>query len=145
MEAGGWTNIADGMREAMETLGTGTGHYGRPNAVKIMILLTDGVANRWPGYDRCPAGSCCAEDLYQPNSGNNDENRAADCVMYYSQIAKNQGIVIYTIGLGLGADGELLDAVATETGGLYYFAPKAQDLEYIFQQIADQIFLRLVE
>lgn len=145
MHANGWTNIGDGMREAMETIGTGTGHYGRPNAIKVMILLTDGVANRWPTYSRCPAGSCCAEDNYQPNRGSSDEQRAADCVMYYAERAKNQNIVIYTIGLGLGADEDLLKAVAEETGGLYYFAPKAKDLDWIFQQIADQIFLRLVE
>jgi hypothetical protein len=145
MNADGWTNIADGMRIGMKVLSSDTGHYGRPNAIKVMILLTDGVANRWPGYSKCGSGSCCAEDLYKPNSGSNDENKAADCVIYYSQIANNNSIVVYTIGLGLGADGDLLQAAADETGGLYYFAPRAQDLDYIFQQIADQIFLRLVE
>jgi hypothetical protein len=145
MEASGRTNIADGMREAIEMLGSTTGHYGRPNAIKVMILLTDGVANYWPGYDRCPIGSCCEEDLYQPNDGNNDENRAADCVMYYAERARNSSIVVYTIGLGLGADGDLLQTVADETSGQYYFAPRAEDLDRIFQEIADQIFLRLVE
>jgi hypothetical protein len=146
MEASGRTNIADGMREAMEMLGSTTGHYGRPNAIKVMILLTDGVANYWPGYTTgCPIGSCCEEDLYQPNDGNLDENRAADCVMYYTQRARNSSIVVYTIGLGIGADGDLLQAVADETSGQYYFAPRAEDLDRIFQEIADQIFLRLVE
>jgi hypothetical protein len=134
------------MRMAMETIATGGGHYGRPNAVKVMIILTDGVANRWPGYTTgCPAGSCCAEDYYKPNNGTLDENRAADCVMYYTDQAKNRNIIIYTIGLGVNVDGKLLETVAEETGGLYYFAPKARDLDWIFQQIADQIFLRLVE
>jgi hypothetical protein len=139
MRANGWTNIADGMHDAMAIIGSGSGHYGRPNAIKVMILLTDGIANR------SVSSACYAEDLYQPNSSNSDERRAADCVMYYAQEARDQSIVIYSIGLGLGADGDLLQAAAEETNGRYYFAPKAQDLDRIFQEIADQIFLRLVE
>jgi hypothetical protein len=111
-----------------------------------MILLTDGVANRWPKYHQTQClDACCQTDLYKPNSGSRDERLAADCVIYYAQEADSNSIVVYTIGLGLGADQELLKAVAEETGGLFYFAPKAKDLDYIFQQIADQIFLRLVE
>ena len=149
MRAKGWTNIADGMREAMETIGTGTGHYGRPNAVKVMILLTDGVANRYPGCESESANpSCettCVHESCQDSALYAGGGPPQDSVMYYAIKAKNQTIVIYTIGLGLGADGDLLQAVAEETGGLYYFAPKAKDLDWIFQQIADQIFLRLVE
>ena len=145
MDASGSTNIGDGMREALETFSSAGGHYGRANAAKIMIVLTDGMANRWPGYRNCHGpGVCCAADHYDPPSQSNDEEKAADCVIYYTDMAAANGVIVYTIGLGAQVDGELLYEVAQKTGGQYYYAPTAQDLDRIFQQIADQIFMRLV-
>jgi hypothetical protein len=148
MKAAGWTNIADGMREAIETIGSGQGHAGRPSAIKVMILLTDGVANRYPKCEKtasnpdcqftCIHESCQEPELYE------DGGPPEDSVMYYAREAQRKNIVVYTIGLGMGADHDLLKAVADQTGGLYYFAPTADELNRIFQEIAQQIFLRLV-
>ncbi len=133
MTANGSTNIAEGLQVALDTLGTGTGHYGRPASAKVIILLTDGEANQYP------AGPCDDDpDLWSGGA-------AKDCVIYYAQQARNRGVVIYSIGLGVGADHDLLQAVADRTGGLYYFAPSGEQLDAIFQEIADQIFLRLIE
>jgi hypothetical protein len=66
-------------------------------------------------------------------------------VIYYANEARNNTIIVYTIGLGAQADNALLQEVADRTGGMYYYAPNANDLDRIFQEIADQIFLRLVE
>jgi len=50
------------------------------------------------------------------------------------QTAKDMGVVIYTIGLGDGVRSELLERIATETGGKYYFASEADELEEIFKE-----------
>jgi hypothetical protein len=134
MYPSGYTNIAQGMQMALETLSTGTGHYGRPSAAKVMVLLTDGVANRYP------SGPCDDNSSLWPSGG-----AAQDCVIYFSQEARNKGVVIYSIGLGLDADHQLLEAAAQNAGGVYYFAPSGDQLDAIFQEIADQIFLRLLE
>lgn len=139
MRASGQTNIADGIQLGILTLTTATGHYGRPNAAKFMVLMTDGQANRYPNDE------CHAEDLWPDNSGDAYQVRARDCVVYYANRARNSGISIFTIGLGINADHELLQDVADRTGGEYFFAPKAKDLDRIMQEIADKIFLRLVE
>lgn len=139
MEASGWTNIADGMLKGMATLSTEIGHYGRPNAAKFMVLMTDGQANRYPN------DVCYQEDLWPDNSGDTDQNRARDCVIYYAQEARDRNISIFTIGLGINADHELMHEVADLTGGEYFYAPRAKDLDAIFQEIADKIFLRLVQ
>lgn len=53
--------------------------------------------------------------------------------------AQNRNVPIYTIGLGSGADEQALRELATDTGGEYYSAPSAQNLDAIYAQISQQI------
>ncbi len=135
MDSEGNTNIGGGLLDGLAILGTASPHYGRPSAAKVIVLMTDGQANE------VPSGSHCADD---PNLWP-DSEPAKDCVIYYANQAKNSNIIIYTIGLGDTADRPLLQAVADRTGGAFYYAPNSSKLDYIFQQIADQIFLRLIQ
>jgi hypothetical protein len=60
-------------------------------------------------------------------------------------VARNNGIVIYTITLGESADIELLQYVAELTGGVHRHAPRVEQLGPIFDELYQRIFLRLVE
>ncbi len=135
-----WTNTADGIKQGMDVLSAD--NNGRPYALKFMILMTDGVPNRWPG------GQCHQDDLWpHPHSPADAQiDKAKDCVIYYAQEAKARNIAIFTVGLGLTAKQEeaLLMEVADLTGGEYFYAQTAGELEQKLQQIADRIFLRLV-
>lgn len=53
------------------------------------------------------------------------------------QKAKDNSVKVYTIGLGRGVLEWLLRTIAAETGGQYYFAERASELEEIFQDTAD--------
>jgi len=140
-QAGGSTNIADGMRRGLEILSTLPPHFGRPGAAHVMILMTDGVANRIDGLP----SDCYAEDNWPYNTGNTTVDRAKDCVIYYADQAATSGVIIYTIGLGAAADVQLLRAVADRTGGAYFTANTPEQLDQIFDDILDRIFLRLVK
>jgi len=149
--ASGGTDIADAMRSGLGVLGlnvdglsgwnnncTGAANSacGRGGAAKrVMILLTDGSPNDDPG------GACDDDPSLWPY--NNDPD--FDCVMYYARKARQTGTVIYTIGLGNGVIPELLQAVADETQGMYYFAPSPKDLDNIFDQILANIYVRLIK
>jgi Flp pilus assembly protein TadG len=161
--ASGGTNIADALWDGIRVLTTGrepqaspdgiglppkspgTLHYGRPSAAHILVLMTDGQANVYPslpwGY-----GNCYSDDLWpdQPGESQNQQ-RARECMVWFAQQARNQGIVIYTIGLGAQVDNELMMHVADLTGGYYYHAPSAQELDAIFESLYERIFLRLVD
>lgn len=50
--------------------------------------------------------------------------------------AKEHNITIYTIGLGDEVNRELLERIANETGGKYYFASQAYELNEIFERTA---------
>jgi hypothetical protein len=65
--------------------------------------------------------------------------------MYYAQKARQAGTVVYAIGLGNGVEPELLQAVAEETQGTYYFAPSPKDLDAIFGEILSNIYVRLIQ
>jgi hypothetical protein len=138
-EAGGSTNMAGGMEDGIAVLSTGGSHRGRPGAAHIMVLMTDGEANEVPN------SYCYAQDLWPDNSGSTYENRAKDCVIYYANEAHNNGIVIYTISLGYGADLDIMEEVANITGGEHRWAPNPTTLDAIFDELFERIFLRLVD
>jgi hypothetical protein len=83
-------------------------NYGDPAHIWIIILLTDGMTGDRP--------LCYSE-----------ANRAAE-----------NNIKVYTIGLGSGADEDLLTDVADITGGKYYPAPTPEYLEGIYHDIRTQ-------
>lgn len=51
--------------------------------------------------------------------------------------AKNNGIVIYTIGLGTGVNSTLLTNIAQETGGMYFPVSSAEQLPNVFSRISE--------
>ena len=118
LAASGATDIGDAIKlGAAELLSP----RNNPQANKVMILLTDGMANKpnGPGFGEFPADVAYAKA---------EAGLAADA-----------GIRIFTIGLG--EDGEIdeimLQDIAANSGGQYYHAPAASQLEEIFNQLAD--------
>jgi Flp pilus assembly protein TadG len=108
------TNIAGGIKVARLELEANI----RPVAFPVIILMTDGVANR-PTPN--PEAAAMAE--------------AALCA--------TAGIRILTVSLGLGADQDLMQDIADETGGKHFNVPGGGTIaEYeaqlmaVFQKIA---------
>src|SRR3989338_276727 len=104
LATGGGTNIGDALGAATDGLFNGNAN---PAANKVIILLTDGKANK-------------------PNGNGNDES-ALD-VAYAeqkAQAAADQGYLIFTVGLG--EDGEInetmLQNIANIGSGTYHHAP----------------------
>ena len=89
-----------------------------------MIILTDGKANWWDGDGT--------------HGHHNDEMIAAEYAIEKADIAKSMGVKIFTIGLGASdyLNETLLDTIQTDG---YFKAPSAQDLDTIYQSIADRI------
>ncbi|MBN1579312.1 MAG: DUF11 domain-containing protein [Anaerolineae bacterium] len=124
MAAADLTNIADGMRRGLAILSSDPGHYGRQDVPDTMIVMTDGTANRYP------QGPCADDPDLWPVGG-----AAQDCVIYYANQARDSGVIVHTISLGTGADQALMQAIATRTGGVSYYAPTALDLDSIIDAI----------
>jgi len=142
--ADGGTNIPEAIYDSITVLSNTSGQYGRPSAAHIMILMTDGEANVYT-INGSTVSACYAQDFWPHNTGDSSRDRAKDCVIYYTRQARNNGIVIYTITLGASADIELMQQVAELTGGIHRHAPRAEQLDPIFDELYERIFLRLVE
>jgi len=108
----GQTNIYDAIVEANDLL-TDSPIQNVPLA---QVLLTDGVHN-FP--------------TTRPDS--DFEDLAED--------TRDQGITIFTIGLGVDANQERLEMIANITGGRFFYAPASDDLPDIFREIARMLAL----
>ncbi len=106
--ANGSTAIGDALNKATSTISSSSN-------VKILILLTDGIAN-----------------VPMPHSAANNYT------LEQAQIAKDNGAIVYTIGLGPDVRPELLTQIASDSNK-YYFSPTASDLNAIFTSIAHEI------
>src|SRR3989475_2333504 len=88
--------------------------FGIRSHAWAIILLTDGD------------NTCC------PNKAGGDAQARLEAAR-----AKANNITVFTIGLGPGADGVLLQEIATTTGGTYYAAPNAESIRFIYLEIAN--------
>lgn len=84
---------------------------GRSGSKKVMIVLTDG------------------------NTNTGDDQEGEKVIDY----ANDNGITIYTIGLGNNLDEALLKHIASETGGKYYNAPDSSELRSVYNAIAQEL------
>lgn len=97
MQAGHYdreTNIGDGIRRGRESL---TGSYARPGAKKVMIVLTDGLANE-PGT----------------------EAQARQFALAQARLAADQDITIHSISFTSLADQALMAEVAKIGNGVHF-------------------------
>ncbi len=122
---GGSTNIGDAIDDAHDDVLNGT--YTRGDALKIVVLLSDGVPNR------CAGGANCTDE------------EAADHARAEAQEAADDGVVIYAIGLGANVDTALMEDLAAIGNGAYVPSPTAADLDDTFDTIASLIKVRILE
>jgi len=111
----GRTCIQCGVRLANEEIKTN----GRAGVKKIVVLLTDGGANAYDGH-------LTADGATAEKAANDEVDKGHT----------DNGTTFFTIGLGKDVNVKFLQSIASRTGGKYYFAPTAADLDLIYQQIS---------
>jgi len=120
-----WTNIGAGLQVARLELE----NNARPGAFKMIVLMTDGIANR-------PTNTTVAQQF----------------ALDEGQLAADAGIPVVTVSLGAGADTSLMQAIADMTDGIHFKVPGGtgvlqyeEQLMDVFREIADDRPLKLVE
>lgn len=109
----GWTNIGGGLKSARQHLEA----EGRPNALKMVVLVTDGVTN-WTAGGYNPAAA---------------QSELSDEANY----CKELGFPVFTISLGSAADNNAMNDVAQITGGIHFNVPGGQNVAQYRQQLID--------
>ena len=124
----GATNIGGGIAQAIEEL---TSSRARDASRKVIVLLTDGIANI---------------DEY----GNHNVSGAKAHALTQAQRAADLGMRILAISVGQGADQDLMEQIANAAGGIHFHAEGEID-EYtaqmldIFKQIGGARTVGLIE
>jgi hypothetical protein len=159
------TDIAIGLREGLEELGVstpsnpvnsnctaiandGSACDRQGLARRVLILITDGTPNANPG-NCAPGGG--RPDVWDGLIGTEDTD--FECAVYYAFLAAQNNVTIHTIGIGPGANLDLLTTIATGVdphgnepdivmfagaSGQFFPAAKPTDLEAIFDAILTQ-------
>lgn len=113
-----YTNTGEAISRAIGEFAT---QRAREEARKVIVLLTDGEA-------------------LEPNRPKNpndpkDINFAKQYAISQASDAKKQGILLYTIGLGVNANDEFLKTISSSPSH-YFASPSVADLKGVYQQIA---------
>ncbi len=103
-----YTNLSGGLEAGVKQLSAQNGKTGS----KKVILLSDGLANR--GVTN---GELVAE---------------------IGAKAKNKGVAVSSVGLGLDYDENLMQLLAQRGGGVYYYIKDSEDLPMVFKQELDR-------
>ncbi|MDD3648244.1 MAG: VWA domain-containing protein, partial [Candidatus Dojkabacteria bacterium] len=111
IQAGGNTNIGGAIASASSELLSDTSE-----ALPIIVIFTDGRANK-------PVNT----------------NYAKEYALDQAVQAKNQGIRIISIAYGNYADKELMQGIASDTPGSYYFAPTGSEMERIYLAVSENL------
>ncbi|MCX6356835.1 MAG: VWA domain-containing protein, partial [Candidatus Aureabacteria bacterium] len=126
-----YTNLGQAVNYAQAELVT-TRH--RPEAVPVMIVFTDGIANR------DTANETCTTEPTTPTACTNDAIAQANA-------AKLAGTTVYTIGLtsGITKPSDIYTLAITvlttmaSSADKFYEAPTSADLQAIFDEIAGNV------
>jgi hypothetical protein len=108
-----YTGIGSGMTIGRQTIESDA----RPNSYRMMVLMTDGLAN-W-------------------HNGNYNLSNAASAISSETALCANAKIKVMTISLGIGADTSTMQAVADGTNGEHFNVPGGADYEIMHQQLYD--------
>lgn len=113
------TNIGDGIEKAVDEL---TGERNNKDSKKAIVMLTDGVASRPLNPNRV-----------------SDGNYPSVYAREKAELAKDNNISIYAIGLGNSIDEKFLSIEIASSADHYYNAPTASKLKSVYSDIAKAV------
>lgn len=124
-----WTNTGGGIDKGIIEL---TSSRSRPNAAKIMFLLSDGQAN------------------VNSSGGTNDYPGGKSFAILKAQQAVNKGITIYCVSMGVNSDRPFMQQIAEMASGEEFFAAGTIDqyslqLKDIFAELSTKRPVRLID
>jgi len=115
------------------------GISGRSYTTRWYSFITNPVPNGSGGY--YPATQSC---ISEPDLHDHICTMASSLALQHAAELKAKHIKIYTIGLGSHVNTSFMQSLASSPT-MYYYAPSTTALQALFQQVANEIKLRLVQ
>lgn len=122
LSAGGSTSIGGGLWRGLTILYGNTRQSGGEDVPQFIVLATDGKHNTSPDVtSSCPVFGC---------------SEGASSIL---NLAVEMDVPVYTVGFGQGVREGYLQNIAQTTGGKYFPADSADQLEEVYGQISEDI------
>ncbi|MEX2188717.1 MAG: pilus assembly protein TadG-related protein [Pirellulales bacterium] len=116
------TAIGLGLKEAHSLFD----QKARVNAKKVVVLMTDGLANVYPSGWSLPGGFDWTSMTDLDNDGDSDystSNKAVQYTLYEAKQLIDDDVIIHTLCVGSGADITPMQAIANASGGICVVVP----------------------
>lgn len=129
-----YTGMGYGINSARQLLE----NHARFGARRTMVLMTDGLTNQRPAGWNLPTGWDWSQWSDFNGDGiadftTSDQNR--QYAFYEATLAISQGYTIHTVGVGIGADNALLEAIAKAAGGIAINVPGGASVGEMQEQL----------
>jgi hypothetical protein len=139
LTANGGTSMPVGLQYGREMVIDPAFHD--PDNMKVIILTTDGMANvKIDGYASGYLGNYTNPPLIASSGCNDNVYQAA---IQQANLAKEEGVIIFTIGIHTKIDADLMTAIAspdTDPDNPHFFlASEMDDFEAIYEQIQSRL------
>lgn len=120
-----WTNGAEGLERAEALMGA-----ARPNVVRAVVYMTDGLNNVYGSRNYCPYGNTTCRGTFHEGSALADAPALEAC-----NRLKAQGVIVY--GVSFSEDAVSADVVRNCASGpdYYFYAPDEVALKEAFENI----------
>ena len=136
----GGTNTGGAIEKAIQLILAADPGEGRSGGQRMIVLLSDGLANRAPGN---------GNDDYMDCYGNQQGIPGNPCWRYAVEMARDawaEGIVVHTIALGHNDHRRQLEEIAAAGGnGQVLFAPTPEQLTEMFETLSRVAQVALVQ
>ena len=137
LTASGWTPMRQGLYLALKE----NTEHGREGVLQAVILLSDGDYN-WYGDPLARGNNYTGYSFGYITEDYTTIPELSPAEQNLSVYASNNDVIIYSIAFKDGISGEgieTLQILANSTGGKYYHAPNASQLEDIYTSIAGEL------
>jgi hypothetical protein len=139
------TGIGLGLKDAKTLLDS----KARVGAQKVVVLMTDGLANVYPSGWSLPSGFDWTSMTDTDNDGDSDystSNKSVQYTLYEASRLIADGAIIHTLCVGSGADTTPMQCIANASGGICVIVEggtsheqMTADLETAFKTIAAKL------
>jgi len=131
-----YTGLGYGIRDARDLMSDERRYGARP----ALLVMTDGRANRRPSGWRLPSWSRWSDVTDWDNNGSanySTSDRNKQYAFYQAKLCMEEGYVIHTMSVGSSADGNLMEAIALSSGGVWVDSPGGATIDDLREQLLE--------
>jgi hypothetical protein len=132
----GSTGLGYGIRDARDLMDAERRYGAQP----ALLVMTDGNANKSPSGWSLPGWWNWADvtDWDQDGSPNyTTSNKHKQYAMYQTKLCIDEGYIVHTMSVGADADGDVMEAIAKSSGGVWIDAPGGSTIDDLRDQLLE--------